>query len=248
MLMKFFPRILLPTACVALLIAASASGEAERLGEPTFVPARLPDSFEATVNDISFPAYLDGYDLFLYCVTDVRQTGSVHHTTCLNNKEINTSEVRDLLAKSMWRIKMSPAIVNGKTEATEFYFRIHLDFDRDPHRINVYPNWGYDTKSYGKSYEAPLRYDARRIPKDCLFFVGIAATPIDANGHVAGEPELVTPLPPQEPTLDCLEKLKTRLIDGKFIPAHHNGKPVAAIQLEVWGDPDRYLLDLPRLD
>lgn len=246
--MKSFPRLLFPTACVALLIAASASGEAVRLGEPTFVPARLPDSFEATVNDISFPDYLEGYDLFLYCITDVRRTGSVRHTTCLNNEKINISEVRDLLAKSMRRIKMSPAIVNGETKATEFYFRVHLDFDRERHRINVYPNWGYNTETYGKNYEAPLRYDARRIPKDCLFFVGIAATPIDTNGHVTGDPELVTPLPPQKPTLDCVEKLKSRLIDGKYIPAHHDGKPVAAIQLEVWGDPDRYILDLPRLD
>jgi hypothetical protein len=246
--MKPFSRILLPTACVALLIAASASGETEQLDELTFVPARLPDGFEEIVNNISYPGYLEGYDLFLYCITDVRRTGSVRHTTCLNNKEINTSEVRELLAKSMRRIKMSPAIVNGETETTEFYFRIHLDFDREPHRINVYPNWGYDSETYGRNYEAPLRYDARRIPKDCLFFVGIAATPIDANGNVAGDPELVTPLPPQEPTLDCAEKLKTRLIDGKYIPAHHNGKPVAAIQLEVWGNPDRYLLDLPRLD
>lgn len=243
-----FPRALLPTACVALLIAASASGEAEHSGEPTFVPARLPGSFETTVNDISFPDYLEGYDLTLYCITDVRRTGSVRHTTCLNNQAINISEVRDLLVKSMRRIKMSPAIVNGVTEATEFYFRIHLDFDREPHRINVYPNWGYNSASYGKNYEAPLRYDARRMPKDCLFFVGIATTPIDANGHVAGEPDLVTPLPPQEPTLDCVEKLKARLVDGKYIPAHHDGQPVAAVQLEVWGDPDRYILDLPRPD
>jgi len=246
--MKLFPRLLLATGCVAVLLAASASGEPEQPGEPAFVPARLPGNFEATVNDISFPSNLDGYDLFLYCITDVRQTGSVRHTTCLNNKEINTSEVRELLAKSMRRIKMSPAIVNGDPEATEFYFRIHLDFDAEPRRINVYPNWGYNTESYGKNYEAPLRYDALRIPKDCLFFVGIAATPIDASGRVTGDPELVTPLPPQKPTLDCVEKLKTKLIDGKYIPAHHDGKPVAAIQLEVWGNPDRYLLDMPRPD
>ena len=233
---------------MALLMSGTVVGESGQIDDPTFVPARLPAEFEAAVNEIEFPDYLEGYDLFLYCITDVRRTGSLRHTTCMNNEKINISEVRDLLAKSIRRIKMSPAIVNGETEATEFYFRIHLDFDREPHRISVYPNWGYNTAAYGENYEAPLRYDARRIPKDCLFFVGIATTPIDANGHVAGDPELVTPLPPQKPTLDCIEKLETRLMDGKYIPAHHNGKPVAAIQLEVWGDPDRYLLDLPRPD
>lgn len=246
--MTYFLRAPFAAGCVVLFLASTAGSEPERLVEPTFVPARLPIEFETELNEIAFPEYDNVTDFSLYCVTDVRRTGRARNTTCLNDKIFDFTDIRKLIVKFMKHVRMSPAMVAGDTEATEFYFRVHFDDGRDVRRIKVYPNWGYNTEAYGMTYETPQRYDTGLFPKDCLFFVGIAVTPIDENGHVSGEPKVTTPLLPEEHTLDCIEKFKTRLMNGKYIPAHHDGKPVAAIQLEVWGDPDRYILDLPRLD
>lgn len=243
--MNSLHRALIAIGCVALFIARTSGAQTEQLGEQTFTPARLPDDFESTANELALPGYHESTNFYLYCVTDVRLSGRVRNTTCLNDETYNLSEFQELIVKLMKRTRMSPAMVNREAEATEFYFRVHIDYQHNTDRIKVYPNWGYDAEEHGMMYEAPQRYDTRIFPKDCYFFVGIAKTPIDANGRVSGETVLTTPLLPEKPTLDCIEKIKARLINGKFIPAHNDGEPVAAIQFEVWGNPDDYILDLP---
>lgn len=246
--MSFFSRTTFITAWAALFIASTAVGESQQPVAQTLVPARLPADFEVSLNEVAFPEYDNVSAFNLNCVTDVSQSGRARHTTCLNDKNFDFTEIRERIAKFMKGIRMAPASVNGETEATEFYFQVDFDDNRKARRIKVHPNWGYNAATYGMQYEAPQRYDTRLFPKGCLFFVGIAATPLDENGHVIGEPKVTTPLLPEDQTLDCIEVFKTRLSDGEYIPAHHEGKPVAAIQLEVWGDPDRYILDLPELD
>lgn len=242
--MNSISRTLFATLCVALLIAATARSEPVPLGDLAFVPARLPADFEIAINEVVLPDDDEDSDLYLYCVTDVSSSGRVRHNTCLPYEEFDITDFRDPIVKMMRKTRLSPALFNGNAVATELYYRLHLVFHGETPRIEVYPNWGHDVNLYGTMYEAPQRYETYRFPGDCLFFIGIATTPLDAHGNVTGEPELQTRFKPDEPTLECIEKIKARLMKGKYIPAQHDGKPVAATHLEVWGNPDKYPLNL----
>ena len=231
--------------CTALLLAATAGSEPVQVDEEAFEPARLPADFDSAINEVVLPDYEDDADFYLYCVADVTSAGRVRHNTCLPYEDFDITGFRDPIVKMMRKIRLSPALYNGKNVPTELYYRLHLVFDGATSRIEVYPNWGHDTNLYGETYAAPQRYETYRFPRDCLFFIGIATTPLDAHGDVTGDPELQTLYRPDEPTLECIEKIKARLLKGKYIPAQHEGKPVAATHVEVWGDPDKYILDLP---
>lgn len=231
---------------IYLLFASHAPSRSTR--KPQSVPARLPAEFEAALHDVEFPDFVDGSELRLFCVTDVTKSGRPRHNTCLPSKSLDVTELKKLIVKTMRKFRLSPAVLDGKTIATEYYYRIHLDGRDDSPRIRVYPNWGHSVSQHGATYDAPQRYELRRFPPDCLFFVGVATTPVDAQGRAAGEPEVSTRFRLEEPVLECIDKIKTRLIDGRYIPAKRDGQPVAAIHAEVWGDPERYTLDIPWQD
>jgi hypothetical protein len=240
-----FPRTLFTTGYVALLITASAGSEPVLFDSQAFVPARLPPDFETAINEVVLPDHEEDAELHLYCVTDVTAGGRVRHNTCLPYEEFDITGFRDPIVKMMRKTRLSPALFNGNAVPTELYYQLHVVFRGETPRINVYPNWGHDVNLYGTMYEAPQRYETYRFPRDCLFFIGIARTPLGAQGNVTGDPEFQTLYQPDEATLECIEKIKARLIKGKYIPARHDGKPVAATHVEVWGDPEKYVLNLP---
>jgi hypothetical protein len=240
-----FPRTLFTTGYVALLITASAGSEPVLFDSQAFVPARLPADFDAEINAVLLPDDDNDSDFYLYCVADITSAGRIRHNTCLPYAQFDITEFRDAIVKMMRKTRLSPALFDGNAVPTELYYRLHLDFQSEAPRIAVYPNWGDDVDLHGATYEAPQRYETYRFPRDCLFFIGIARTPLDAQGNVTGDPEFQTLYQPDEPTLECIEKIKARLMKGKYIPARHDGKPVAATHVEVWGDPEKYVLNLP---
>jgi hypothetical protein len=243
--MRSFRQTVLAAACAALLALGNAGGETASFDDQAFVPARLPAGLDAALNELALPIYRRGTDLHLYCVTDVSSAGRTRHNACLPYAGFDTTRYHEPIVRMMRKIRLSPARFNGKAVPTELYYRLHFDLVDEIPRVRVYPNWGHDTDRYGTPYEAPQRYETYRFPRDCLFFVGIATTPLDAHGRVTGDPELQTPFPADEATLECIDKIKARLIKGKYIPARRDGEPVAATHAEVWGDPEKYVLDLP---
>jgi hypothetical protein len=246
--MNVFTRALFAAGCITMSVAGTAIGEPAQRDKPTSVPARLPVEFEVALHDVEFPDYVHGEKIRLFCVTDVAKSGQPRHNTCLPSTRFDVTDLRKLIVKTMRKFKFSPAVLDGKTVATEFYYRIHIDTRGEAPRISMYPNWGNSSDLHGAMYDAPQRYEPRRFPPDCLFFVGVATTPVDAHGRATGEPEISTQFRLEEATLDCIDKIKTRLINGRYIPAQRDGNPVEAIHAEVWGDPERYLVDMPGMD
>jgi hypothetical protein len=227
-----------------LFVAGVLVSEAGDTGQPESLPARLPAEFETALSDEAFPEFLRSEEITLYCVTDVTGKGRPRHNTCLPNPDFDASRLQERVVKLMRKSRLSPAVLDGKKIATEFYYRIHLDTEGSIPRVRVYPNWGHSADLHGANYDAPQRQELRRFPPDCLFFVGVATTPVDENGRAAGETEVSTGFALEEPTLECIEIIKIRHSDGRYIPAHHDGKAVAAIHVEVWGDPEKYTLEI----
>lgn len=240
-----FKRALLTCGRTALCVAGIAGAQAGWTTDLKSVPARLPADFEIALNQVASPWTSESAEFTLYCVTDVTKSGRPRHNTCLPDPTFDVSELRKTIVKLMRRFRLSPAVLDGNTIATEFYYRVHFDSRGASPEINVYPNWGHSSDLHGTSYDAPQRHELRSFPPDCLFFVGIATTPVDMQGNAAEEPEVSTRFSLEEPTLDCIEKIKTRHRNARYIPAFRDGKPVASIHAEVWGDPEKAMLDSP---
>lgn len=234
---------MLTTACVALFAAGTADGDPGQAAEPTSVPARLPAGFAAALDQLALPEFAAGSESYIYCVADVTTRGRPHHNSCVPNPDVDSDELQKTIGRLMRRFRLSPATLAGRAVATEFYYRIQLVARGGVPRIRIYPNWGHSADRHGVNYDAPQRYEPRRFPPDCLFFVGVAKTPVDANGKATDAPEVITRFPMEEATLECIEKIRARHVDGKYIPAHRDGAAVAAIHVEVWGDPEKVSMD-----
>jgi len=236
-------RVLAIVAWWALFAAGCATNDSGGAAHSNSVPTRLPADFENALNDVEIPNFAAGSTYVLYCVTDVTRRGRPYHNNCVPDPEHDAPGLRKAIDRAMRRTRLSPAVLDGKTVATELYYRIHIDTGGPAPRIEVYSNWGHSSDRYGTAYAAPQRYEPRRYPPECLFFSAVAITPIDAGGRVAGEPEIFTRFDRDQPTLDCIDKIKTRLIGGRYIPARHDGEMIAAIHAELWGNPENVTLD-----
>jgi hypothetical protein len=240
--------MLLAAGLAALNVAASPVAASEVATVLESVPARLPADFEAALQNLELPDLTGGTGLTLYCVTDVTRRGKPRRNTCLQDPQFDDAEFLKAVSRLIGKYRLSPAVLEGKTVATEFYYRIRIDANREEPTISMFPNWGHSSESHGQAYDAPQRYEPRKYPKECLFFVGVATTPVDANGQAIGASTVSTRFAMEEPTLDCIEIIKARLDDGRFIPAQLDGKAVAAIHAEVWGNPEKVTVDLRNPD
>jgi hypothetical protein len=242
--MSLLHKVLLSIACISLMTAGNAVADSGEDGDPDSVPARLPAEFETALNESSFPEFARSEELTLYCVSDITGKGRPRNNTCLPHPDFVADKLREKVVELIRDFRLSPAQLDGKRVATEFYYRVHLDTSGSVPRIRVYPNWGHSSDLHGQAYDAPQRYEPRRFPPGCIFIVAVAVTPLDANGKVAGDTEVSTPFPPQEATLECIEQIETRHRISRYIPAQLEGNAVAAIHVEVWGDPEKYTLDV----
>jgi len=226
----------------ALLCAACAWRMPGAAADSGSIAAGLPAGFEIALNGIAAPdpGVTGAFDL--YCVTDVTRSGRPYHNNCIADPDHDVPELRKAFDRLMRKSRLSPAVLDGKRVATELYYRVHIDAGGAVPHVEVYPNWGHSSHEHGTAYAAPQRYEPRRFPPECLFFSGVATTIVDANGRATSEPDVSTRFAADEPTLDCIDKIKARLAKGRFIAAHRDGEPVAATYAELWGNPENVTL------
>jgi len=235
-------KTFLTAGCWALLGAAWAWSRPGAAADSGSIAARLPAGFEIALNGIVLPEPGAAGAFDLYCVTDVTRSGRPYHNNCIADPDHDAPELRKAVDRLMRKSRLSPAVLDGKPIATELYYRVHIDAGGTAPHIEVYPNWGHSSHEHGSTYDAPQRYEPRRFPPECLFFSGVATTVVDASGRATSEPEVSTRFAADEPTLDCIGKIKARLAEGRFIAAHRDGAPVVAIYAELWGNPDNVTL------
>lgn len=227
--------------CACLLAGPFVANQSESSEDRNekYVPARLPASFEDAAGHLEFPTRSDGGEYYLFCHAWIYSNGRVGSANCLDYDDFDVDRLRNAVNKLMGKTSLSPAIVEGKPEEVELYYRLQFN---EPDRVRVYPNWGHDEDDYGKAYEAPQRYDfLNSYPQGCISFGAVSLTPIDEFGRVAGEPEFAPGVRPRGRTSRCIRNIRKRLINGKYIPAHLDGHPVPGTHVEIWQDWDDQL-------
>ena len=104
---------------------------------------------------------------------------------------------------------------------------------------------GATTDKYGMEYEAPQRYNEDPPPPNCGTVAGISRVEVGDDGRAVGDVDLVMSYGAAESMGTC-ESWMTRIVrEGRYIPAHFEGKPVAATYVELRGDSEWFTLKEP---
>ena len=99
------------------------------------------------------------------------------------------------------------------------------------------PNGGDDADRFGVEYEGPQRYSEDTPPPNCGSVGGIARVAVGADGRATGEVDLVMSNGTPEHLGTCETWMVRVVREGRYIPAHFEGKPVAATYVELRGRP-----------
>ena len=231
---------------VLLLVSATAiADEAGESREADRVPARFAGGLDAASAKIRFPDYDRDVTVYINCAAQLDTSGDVERYFCLDYYGIADTKVREQAEAFIARAEFSPAMVDGEPRAVEFYFRVFFGRRGELYAAGVFPNWGDDAELYGLEYEAPQRYNAGPPAPKCGTVAGISRMQVSAGGEPAGDVDLVMSYGKPEHYSVCETWMSDLVREGRYIPARHEGKPVAATYVELRGDPEWFTLKKP---
>lgn len=234
----------------ATLIAFAAAApaiaqDAEQSGEQSFVPARFVGGLDAASEKIRFPDHKRDVSIYVNCAATVSATGEVERFYCLDYYGVADTKFRQAAEEFIAGAELSPALVNGEPRAVEMYFRIFFGRQGELYAAGVFPNWGDDVARYGLEYEAPQRYNEDPPPPKCGSVAGMSRVEVGTEGRAAGDVDLMMSYGRPEHYGTCENWMTGLVRDGSYIPAHHEGKPVAATYVELGGNPEWFTLKAP---
>lgn len=209
------------------------------------VPARFAGGLDAASEKIRFPDYTKDVTVYINCAARVSSAGKVEGHFCLDYYGVADTRFREAAEDFISRAELTPAEVDGKPRAVEVYFRVFFGRRGDNYAAGVFPNWGDDAEKYGLDYEAPQRYNADPPAPKCGSVAGLSRVQVTEGGRADGDVGLVMSYGPVEHYSVCETWMTQVVRDGHYIPAHHQGKPVAATYVELRGDPDWFTLKKP---
>ena len=234
MKMRTFPAV---TLISFLVVSPTAAGE--------FVPARFADGLDAASQKIRFPDHKRDVTVFVNCAARVGATGEIERYFCLDYYGTADTKFREAAEEFIATAELTPALVDGEAKPVEFYFRVYFGRKGDLYAAGVFPNWGDDADKLGLEYEAPQRYNEDPPAPKCGSVAGISRVRVTEEGESSGEVGLVMSYGPVEHYSVCETWMTDIVREGHYIPAHQDGKPVAATYVELRGNPDWFTLKKP---
>jgi len=231
-------RTFTAAALISILAASSAAAE-------EFVPARFAGGLDAASQKIRFPDYKRDVTVYINCAASVSATGEVERYFCLDYYGVADTKFREAAEEFIDTAELSPARVDGEPKPVEVYFRVYFGRKGELYAAGVFPNWGDDADQLGLEYEAPQRYNEDPPAPKCGSVAGISRVRVTEEGEASGEVDLVMSYGPVEHYSVCETWMTDVVRAGKYIPAHHEGKPAAATYVELRGDPDWFTLKTP---
>lgn len=210
-----------------------------------FVPARFAGGIDAASEKIRFPDYRRDVTVYINCSARVSASGEVERYFCLDYYGVADTKFRDAAEEFIATAEFSPALVDGEPVPVEIYFRVFFGRQGDLYAAGVFPNWGDDADKFGLEYEAPQRYNEDPPAPKCGTVAGMSRVLVTEEGEPTGEIELVMSYGPVEHYSVCETWMTDVVREGRYIPAHHEGKPVAATYVELRGNPDWFTLKQP---
>lgn len=230
---------------VSLVFADEVAVESADAAAQGSVPARFAKGLEAAAADIQFPKYKKDISLNINCAARVSASGQVESYFCLDYQGGTDTKFRKVAEKFIVSAAFTPAVVDGEAVSVNVYFRVFFGRKGDLYAVGVFPNWADDVDKYGQEYEAPQRYNDDAPGPACGSVAGLSKVEVGVDGKATGDVSLVMSYGATEHYGTCENWYMQLVTDGSFIPAHHEGKPVAATYVEVGGDPDWFTLKMP---
>jgi hypothetical protein len=210
-----------------------------------YVPARFANGIDAAAAEIQFPKYKKDLSLNINCGAKIGATGEVESYFCLDYYGRTDNKFRKIAEEFIRTTSITPAAVDGVPVPVHFHFRVFFGRKGDQYAVGVFSNWADDVDSYGQEYEAPQRYNEDASGPNCYSVGGISKVAVDVDGAVAGDVDLVMSYGVPEHYGTCENWFAKSVADGRYIPAFHEGRPVAATYVEVGGDPEWFTLRTP---
>ena len=228
-------------AAVSLFVFFIASPAAAE----EYVPARFAGGLDAASAKIRFPDYERDVTVYINCAARVSATGEVERYFCLDYYGVADTKFREAAEEFISSAELSPALVDGTPKSVEVYFRVFFGRKGELYAAGVFPNWGDDADELGLEYEAPQRYNEDPPAPKCGSVAGISRVLVTEEGEPSGEVDLVMSYGPVEHYSVCETWMTDVVREGRYIPAHHEGKPVAATYVELRGKPEWFTLNQP---
>ncbi|GAB1266629.1 hypothetical protein [Aurantivibrio infirmus] len=201
-------------------------------------PARFFENGEELLSKMDFPE--DSFDgtVIVRGAADISRGG--RSTTLVFYSDSNNRGIfkpyENAIRKAFGRrLKVAPAIVNGKKKRVWFNFSVVFENNQGSKSISIHQNLLYNTDSYGRNYIDPQRYDFEPFPDNCRRksfrepAMVWAAANIDEYGNPTA-PRIVA----GEASDSCKRTLIELLLNSSFIPAMHGDKFVSANYVEAW--------------
>ena len=226
------------TAILVALFVMSSARASESLG----TPARFVQGDSSPQELIEFPAieFEDNTAVTLYCVAGINKTGRSDYNQCFKSESVNEI-FKEEVESALKPVQFTPATINGETYFVELYYRVIFLRKDGVAEVRVFPNWGHDVDRYGFSYEAPQRYTRHGRPSSCTELTadaGLKTTmTIGKDGLLVGDILHVPDYRGGRWSIHgrCVTSIKRKLEISKYIPGHHDGNPVEATFVEIWG-------------
>lgn len=239
-------RTFAAVSLIALFVASNAAAEeADSAAEQSFVPARFAGGLDAASAKIRFPDYERDVTVYINCAARLSATGEVERYFCLDYYGIADTKFRERAEEFIEQAEVTPALVNGEPTPVEMYFRVFFGRKGELYAAGVFPNWGDDASKYGLDYDAPQRYNEDPPPPKCGSVAGMSRVQVGTDGRAAGDVDLIMSYGDIDHYGTCENWMMETVREGRYIPAHHEGKPVAATYVELGGDPEWFTLKKP---
>lgn len=132
------------------------------------------------------------------------------------------------------RAKINSAVVDGRLDRTEIYFRVLLTRDGEGSQIHYFENWGHDAERYGYDYRAPQRITPLQRTGEKPSCGGsrlISIVTVGVDGRAKDDVKFETVK--GKPTEQCHAYIRNQLLASDFIPGRHNGEMVEALHVQM---------------
>lgn len=216
---------------LALALSAVTTSVYAQVGQRA--QAMPAESLGSLGQKIAFPESTGDMAMFVQCVAEIKENGSVGYNFCLHRDGSDDLAHRKAVTKVIKDTQFQPAVYDGEVKRTSWFYRVLFYRKGDAQTVRIYGNWGDDASTLDLDYEAPQRIrryknDGPNISADCSKDGKFIRVKIDDSGNVVGDAEVHLTKPDEGGQNRCHLQLTNYYENAIYLPAMKNGKAVAA--------------------
>jgi len=200
--------------------------------------ASFTEDARSLQNIIKFPEIEGDASIIVLCETDVTRSGRFGNTSCVSNREKYAMKFEIAVLRAVKRTKIKAASLDGKQKSVWFQFTVQFVQKGGVKTIYAFSNHGEESEKYGQEYSSPQRLTQGNFKVIARAFrrcganarvmiravIDTSGVPIDAK-HIGGEGNS-----------GCKADMAAYFLEGRFIPAISNGKPVTSVYVQTFAN------------